>query len=83
MFGDEDLIAMKINAILGRGRKKDFWDIYELVYHYSLSNIIGLLSQKISNANAINFYTRSPYIFHGYRRKRRTGQPKGANLGGC
>ena len=29
MFGDPDIVAMKLNAILGRGKKKDFWDLYE------------------------------------------------------
>lgn len=33
-------MATKINAILGRGKKKDFWDIYELLHHYSLSDFI-------------------------------------------
>ncbi|MEQ8425995.1 MAG: nucleotidyl transferase AbiEii/AbiGii toxin family protein, partial [Cyclobacteriaceae bacterium] len=30
MFSVEDIIAMKVQAILGRGRKKDFWDVAEL-----------------------------------------------------
>ncbi|MDR2562827.1 MAG: nucleotidyl transferase AbiEii/AbiGii toxin family protein [Prevotellaceae bacterium] len=40
MYDDRDLIAMKIQAILGRGKKKDFWDIYELMQHYDLSQMI-------------------------------------------
>ena len=36
----EDIAAMKINAVLGRASKKDFWDIYELLQHYSLEQII-------------------------------------------
>ncbi|MBS1947954.1 MAG: nucleotidyl transferase AbiEii/AbiGii toxin family protein [Bacteroidetes bacterium] len=27
IFSVEDIIAMKVQAILGRGKKKDFWDI--------------------------------------------------------
>ncbi len=41
IYSDEDIIAMKINAILGRGKKKDFWDIYELMHHYELSEMIN------------------------------------------
>ncbi len=40
MYSDEDIIAMKLNAILGRGSKKDFWDLYELLHHYSLLEMI-------------------------------------------
>jgi hypothetical protein len=40
MYDDRDLIAMKIQAILGRGKKKDFWDLYELLQHYELSDMI-------------------------------------------
>src|SRR3954447_22831788 len=40
MYSNEDIAAMKISAILGRGRKKDFWDIHELLHHYSLSQLI-------------------------------------------
>lgn len=40
ILSDEDLIAMKINAILRCGVKKDFWDISEMLNHYSLSDSI-------------------------------------------
>ncbi len=35
-YSSADIAAMKIQAILGRGKKKDFWDLYELLQHYSL-----------------------------------------------
>lgn len=37
---------MKINAILGRGVKKDFWDLAELMKKFSLDQIIGFHRQK-------------------------------------
>jgi hypothetical protein len=37
---------MKIQAILGRGKKKDFWDLFELLQHYSLQQIIDWHKQK-------------------------------------
>lgn len=41
LFSNEDIAAMKVNAILGRGTKKDFRDIYELLHHFSLSDIVS------------------------------------------
>ena len=38
LFSTEDIIAMKVQAILGRGKKKDFWDIAELLNHYSVAD---------------------------------------------
>jgi len=46
MYDDRDLIAMKIQAILGRGKKKDFWDIAELLKYYNLSQIIDFHKAK-------------------------------------
>jgi predicted nucleotidyltransferase component of viral defense system len=40
MFSDKDIIAMKINAILKRAVKKDFWDISELLKHYSVNDFV-------------------------------------------
>jgi len=34
-YNDRDLIAMTIKTILGGGKKKDFWDIAELLQHYT------------------------------------------------
>lgn len=46
MYHTDDIVAMKLNAVLGRGKKKDFWDIAELTKHYSLQKMIQLHSQK-------------------------------------
>jgi predicted nucleotidyltransferase component of viral defense system len=46
MLSSKDLAAMKINAVLGRGRKKDFWDLAELFQHYSLQQIIEFYEKK-------------------------------------
>lgn len=45
-YSSADIAAMKIQAILGRGTKKDFWDLYELLQHYSLQQIIDWHKQK-------------------------------------
>lgn len=41
-----DIAAMKINAIEGRGSRKDFVDIYQLLQHYSLSDILEFYRLK-------------------------------------
>ena len=46
MYHTDDIVAMKINAILGRGKKKDFWDIAELTQHYSSGKMIELHQSK-------------------------------------
>ena len=49
IYHDNDLIAMKIQAILGRGKKKDFWDIAELLEHYSMEEMIACHKAKYPN----------------------------------
>ena len=46
MFSDNDIIAMKIFAIMKRAHKKDFWDIAELLQHYSVQNFIDFYTAK-------------------------------------
>lgn len=41
-----DIAAMKINAIEGRGTKKDFIDVYFLLQHYSLKEIFNFYRAK-------------------------------------
>lgn len=41
-----DIAAMKVNAIEGRGTKKDFIDIYVLLQHYSLNEILEFYKAK-------------------------------------
>ena len=64
MYSPKDIVAMKINAILGRGKKKDFWDICELLNYFSLNEMIQLHKQKypnqmllISIPHAITYFT--------------------------
>ncbi len=51
MFSGEDIVAMKVQAVLQRGRKKDFWDIAELLSHYSVDDFIHFHQQKYSTQN--------------------------------
>jgi len=49
----EDVAAMKLNAILNRGAKKDFYDIYELLKHYSLHELVSYFKIKYPNTNVL------------------------------
>lgn len=42
----KDIAAMKINAAEGRGTKKDFIDIYVLLQHFSLDEILSFYNAK-------------------------------------
>lgn len=42
----QDIMAMKIAAIMKRGVKKDFWDIAELLHHYSVDDFISFYTKK-------------------------------------
>ena len=42
----KDIAAMKVNAIEGRGTKKDFIDLYFLLKHYTLEEILEFYKEK-------------------------------------
>ena len=63
MYSSEDIAARKIQNILGRSRQKDFWDLNELLRHFTLQQIIDFHNQKfpsqmlaISIPNALSYF---------------------------
>jgi predicted nucleotidyltransferase len=42
----EEIIALKLNAISGRGAKKDFWDLHELLDHYSFEKMMEFYHKR-------------------------------------
>lgn len=46
LAGIKDIAAMKVAAIIGRGTKKDFIDMYQLLQHFSLKEILEFYMQK-------------------------------------
>lgn len=42
----KDIAAMKVNAAINRGTKKDFVDIFVLLQHFSLAEILDFYRQK-------------------------------------
>ena len=77
MYSIADISAMKIQSILGRAKKKDFWDLYELLQHYSLQQLMDWHTKKypsqmlaISIPNAITYFleadnSETPESFKG------------------
>lgn len=52
MYSKEDIAAMKLNAVCGRGTKKDFYDIYSLLQSYSLKEILEFYDAKYKSDNS-------------------------------
>ncbi|MCF8371896.1 MAG: nucleotidyl transferase AbiEii/AbiGii toxin family protein [Bacteroidales bacterium] len=48
-YSKADIAAMKIQAILGRAKKKVFWDLHELLQHFSLQQLMDWHKQKYPN----------------------------------
>ena len=42
----EEIVAMKLEVIGYGGRKKDFWDLHELLEYYSLSEMIAFYEKR-------------------------------------
>lgn len=53
MLSDEDIIAMKVQATLGRGKKKDFWDIAELLQYYTVEDFVKFHKEKYNTQNLL------------------------------
>lgn len=51
LAGIEDIAAMKVTAVIGRGTKKDFIDIAQLLQIYSLEQILSFYESKYPNAS--------------------------------
>jgi predicted nucleotidyltransferase component of viral defense system len=61
-FSVEDIAAMKMHTICGRGKKKDFFDIYALLQLYSWDDLIALFKKKYSE-DQLYFLWRSIIYF--------------------
>lgn len=51
LANEKDIGAMKLAAITGRGSKKDFFDLYFLLKHYSVQELLNLYSKKYSDGS--------------------------------
>lgn len=48
----EDIAAMKISAITGRGTRKDFIDLFELLKYFSMNEILSFYLKKYQDGSA-------------------------------
>lgn len=46
-----DIAAMKVSAIVNRGTKKDFIDLYTLLQSFTLDDILDMYSRKYSDGS--------------------------------
>jgi len=51
MATDKDIAAMKLSAITNRGTKKDFIDLYYLLKHYSLEQMVSFYTTKYGESS--------------------------------
>ena len=47
----QEIAAMKVRAIVGRGTRKDFVDLYFLLQQFSMSDILNLFHKKYPDVN--------------------------------
>jgi predicted nucleotidyltransferase component of viral defense system len=52
-LGLKDIGAMKLHAIAGRGRKRDFVDLYFLLKQFSLKELLHFYSQRFFDGNEL------------------------------
>jgi hypothetical protein len=49
-----DIAPMKIDAICGRGKKKDFFDLYFLLQHFSMSELLEIYQNKFQHTTLLH-----------------------------
>jgi len=70
----KDIASMKLDAITGRGKKKDFFDLYFLLKHFTLPELLDLYQTKYQHTTlfhvirSINYFIEAeneptPYLF--------------------
>ncbi len=62
MASKTDIAAMKLNAIAGRGSKKDFIDLYYLLNEFTLREILDFYNQKFSDGSEFMVYKSLSYF---------------------
>ncbi len=62
MLAVEDIIPMKLEAMATRGVKKDFWDIAELLEHFSLKQMLDFHQQKYANSDIGHILLAATYF---------------------
>lgn len=58
-----DIAAMKLEAISGRGNKKDFIDLYFILKKYSLDTILNFYEKKYGKGIANNYHLMKSLVY--------------------
>lgn len=58
----QDISAMKLNAVLGRGSKKDFIDLFYLLQDFTLIEMIGFYNKKYTDGSVFLLYKSLAYF---------------------
>lgn len=61
----EEIAAMKVDVITRGGRKKDFWDIHELMENYTINQMIELHKERYPYSHDANEIIKSFTQFEG------------------
>lgn len=62
MFSVPDIAAMKLHTICGRGKKKDFFDLYALLRTYSWEDLLDFFIKKYSEYELPFLYRSIQYF---------------------
>jgi predicted nucleotidyltransferase component of viral defense system len=54
MLSIDDIAGMKLDAITGRGKKKDFYDLYYLLQNYTLEGLLKLYLEKYPHQTTLH-----------------------------
>lgn len=65
----EDIIPMKLEAMATRGVKKDFWDVAELLDHYSLRQMLDFHQKKYKNSDLGHILLSATYFADAERER--------------
>lgn len=61
-FSVEDIAAMKLHTICGRGKRKDFFDVYALLQKYSWQNLLDFFKLKYGDGQYYALYRSIQYF---------------------
>lgn len=62
LYSFEENIAMKLNAICGRGRKRDFFDLYFILEKFSLTEVTNFFLSKYGEDKLLSLYKSITYF---------------------
>jgi predicted nucleotidyltransferase component of viral defense system len=62
LYSVADIAAMKMHTICGRGKKKDFFDIYALLEHYDWKQMIEWFKQKYGDSQLFFLWKSIAYF---------------------